>query len=433
MSVRIAFRTTGCRVNQADTERVRAALSGLPVVFVPPGRAADVVVVNACTVTAPAERDGRQAVRQAVRTGAPVVVLAGCMATRLARDGAVASVPEGVRVVAGTFDRTALVELLSTEVVRLDAAGAGVANPGPAEGPAFVHRGRARPLVKVQDGCDCRCSYCIVPHVRGASRSEPLDRVRETIAAVAAGGAAEAVLAGVDLASWGRDLPGAPCLADLLGAVTGLGTGLRFRLSSVEPHGLDARLVDAIASNPDVCPYFHVPAQSGSDRVLSAMGRPYGASALAKTLGYAVDRIPDAGLGLDLIVGFPGETADDFEATRALVASLPVVRLHVFPFSPRPGTAAAGLPDDVPLAVKEARAATLRAIAEAGRSARLDALAGREIEVVDVRTRAGGQIESVAADGTRVVRTDSSGPRSGRFRVRVTGREDALFVTAVLS
>ena len=420
--VRIAIKTTGCKVNQADGDRIREALADLPVRFVAPDGQADIVVVNACAVTAAAERDGRAAIHRAIREGR-TTLLAGCMAARIARTEGPSGLPDDLRRFPGTRDRAELVAYLRAEVERL--AGHAATR---ADGPPEVRRERARPFVKVQDGCDCDCSYCVVPLVRGPSRSEPTERVLDAVATAARAGAAEVVLTGIDLAAWGRDLAGTPDLAYLLRTVSALGTGLRFRLSSVEPHGLTDGLLDAMAGLDDVCPHLHLPLQSGSDPVLAAMGRPYRAKELADRVRHAATCLPGVAVGYDVIVGFPGETEDDFERTRALLEALPLTYLHVFPFSPRPGTVAAAMADDVPRAVKARRGRALRDLSAARRVERAVALVGADVEVVDIRCRA-GRVESLAGDYTRVSRVASTA-RPGRFRVRIATSDGPTAIAA---
>ncbi len=445
--IRIAFKTTGCKVNQADEESVRRALADLPVEWVSPDQPADVIVVNACAVTQAAERDGRSWVNRGTRAGSSVV-LAGCMATRVTRDGGDARLPGDVRVVPGTRDRDLLVQALRDEVARREAAGGSMASvpvdaaaggsmdpearvPGDARSSSPHTRtpSRARPLVKVQDGCDCRCAYCIVPLLRGPSRSVPVEAIQPAVLAAARASAAEVVLAGVDLAAWGRDLHGAS-LPDLVARLRALRTGLRFRLSSIEPHGLTDRLLEAMAAGTDVCPHLHVPLQSGCDRVLRAMHRPYATAMLADRVNAFARALPGLSIGMDVIVGFPGETDADFQETRAFLESLPVTYLHVFPYSVRPGTEAASLPGEPDPPVKAARSQVLRDFSAARRAAHAMALVGRDVEVVDVRARAGGHVESLSGDYTRVLRRDASGPRPGRFLLRVASARGADVVAS---
>ncbi len=416
--IRIAFKTTGCKVSQADAEAARRALSDLPVAFVGPGEAADLVVVNACAVTRGAERDGRVFVHRGARSGASVI-LAGCLATRVSRHGDDGRLPEGIRVVPGAGDRSTLVATLRAEVQQYASSHA-PEGKGRGDTAPDATRDRARPLVKVQDGCDCRCSYCIVPDLRGPSRSVPIDRIVPAVRAAADAGSAEVVLAGVDLAAWGRDLQDGGDLPGLLARLRALGTGLRFRLSSIEPPGLTDRLMDALVAGPDVAPHLHVPLQSGSDRILRAMRRPYTTREFAGRVTAFARALPGLAIGLDVIVGFPGETDAEFEESRAFIESLPVTYLHVFPFSARPGTDAAGLPDEPSHAVKTARSRVLRDLSASRRSTPATALAGRTVEVVDIRGRAGTVVESLAGDYTRVFRRDPAGPRAGRSRIRIT-------------
>lgn len=414
----MAFITTGCRTNQADAAAVRAALADLPVRFVAAGAPADVVVVNACTLTRDADRTARGAINRALRHGARTV-LTGCLATRLSGSDRPEAIAPECRVIPGTSDRRALVDTLRQLVAdgggRADDCDFAASADTPDHSPALE---RARPVIKVQDGCDHACAYCIVPSVRGPATSVPRDAVREAVLRAAAAGAAEVVLTGIDLASWGRDLDGRDPV-DLLDALLALGTGMRFRLSSIEPHGLDDRLLDRIGASPDICPQLHVPIQSGSDRILAAMHRRGGVRDLRQRLAAARDRIPDLALGLDVICGFPGETDDDFDQTVALIQAVDADTLHVFPYSPRPGTAAARKPDDVPFAVKSDRVARLRELARTARRRRLASWVGRDAEVVDVGRRPDGQVASISADGTPVRRDDPHGPRGGRHCVRI--------------
>jgi len=444
--VRVAFRTTGCKVNQFDSGAVADALADLPVTICGPDDDPDIVVVNACTVTMNADRDGRAAAYRASRTGA-MVVMAGCLATRLEDQGAADSLPADIMIVGGTSDRSRL-------VARLRAMIAGMPDSTDHEGNArrlldadndevtshADDRGddeddsspgaRSRPLIKIQDGCDCRCSYCIVPLVRGPSRSFGIDGITAQVLAAAEAGAAEAVLTGVDLAAWGRTDDGRyGHLADLLSHLTGLGTGMRFRLSSLEPHGLDDELLEALAGNPDMCPHLHIPMQSGSNTVLARMNRPYSSQRFAALVERAAAAIPGLTLGMDVIVGFPGESDSEFLDTRDMVTRLPVTYLHVFPYSPRPGTPAAVAPDQVPDAVRKERGKILRDIAAARRISHAASIAGREIEVVDIR-QSGRGVMALSADYTKVIVINRFDLATGRRMIRVTGTEGAM-VTGV--
>lgn len=440
--IRVAFRTTGCKVNQFDTTSIMTALAGLPIEFCHPDEGADVVVVNACTVTMKADRDGRAYAYRAARTGARVV-LAGCLATRLADSSE--SMPAGIEVSPGTADRSALVTRIASLVEEMilqrtsdeDRTCDGSERPErtsdaslllSAEDEDGVGLSRSRPLVKIQDGCDCRCSYCIVPLVRGPSRSVSIQDVTRQVEAASLAGAAEVVLTGVDLAAWGRTDDGRyGHLHDLLKHLTAMGTSMRFRLSSLEPYGLDDDLVDAIASNRDICPHLHIPMQSGADTVLSRMNRPYSSARFRDLVSRAAGAIPGLVLGMDVIVGFPGETDEEFDQTRAMIRDLPTTYLHVFPYSPRPGTPAAVAPNQVAVDVKRERGSILREFGQQRRKMHVASLEGSSVEVVDIRPVSDG-VEALAADYSRVLIPNALAMRDGRRMIRVVGSNETTAI-----
>jgi threonylcarbamoyladenosine tRNA methylthiotransferase MtaB len=381
----VALLSLGCRVGRADAGSIAA---GLPPGFreAAPGESPAWVVVSTCSVTADAAASSRQAVRRAAREhpGARIVV-AGCHAPGEEADLAV--IP-GVAAVVGPGDHAALPALLerlrageAPPVALLAArrsAPAWVASPRPGDGPA-------RPVLKIQDGCDGACAYCAVPLFRGSSRSLPL---RDCLDRIAAHGALrpEVVLSGVHLGGWGRDLSPRHSLADLIRAAAAEGSVHRLRLSSIEPLELPVELLSEEAGAL-LCEHFHLPMQSGSDRVLASMGRPYRAGDYARIVEALARARPGAAIGADVMSGFPGETEEDHRATLALLASLPIASLHVFPFSPRPGTPAARMGGRPRADVVARRAAELRALSARRRTAFQAGLLGRELEVVVERVR----------------------------------------------
>jgi len=282
--------------------------------------------------------------------------------------------------------------------------------------------------MKIQDGCNHRCSYCIVPLVRGNCRSVSTDDVLDEARHIAATDAAEVVLTGIDVGSWGCDLSPRQELADLLQSLLDLGTGMRFRLASIEPHGITPALLSLFTGCEDICGHLHVPLQSGSNRILTAMRRPYLREDLMARLQPAVANRMPLGLGMDVIVGFPGETDADFADTLSLVESLPVTYLHVFPFSPRPGTPAATLGPEVPYAVKMARCAVLRKFSDTRKQAHVESLIGSEVDVVDVRQVRGtvDVVESMGSDYTVIHRRSPGGLQPGRFRVSISGSRGTI-------
>jgi threonylcarbamoyladenosine tRNA methylthiotransferase MtaB len=412
--LKVALITTGCRTNQADSSAIRAALKEMPVQFVAQGTQADVVVVNACTLTADADRTAKKAINLAARQGAKPI-LAGCLATRLVNSNE--ATLDDVLIVPGTADRNQLISLLKK--LALGQQPQDVEKTKPLEL-------RTRPNIKVQDGCNHSCAYCIVPSVRGPAKSVAVDQVKAAVLEAAGLGAAEVVLTGIDLASWGQDL-GGKTVFDLLDALLALNTGMRFRISSIEPHGLDEGLFQRLAGHKDMCPFLHVPVQSGSQRILDLMNRDGNVKKLAQMLRLAKQQIPGLSLGLDLICGFPGESEDDFEQTVAFVNAVQADNLHVFPFSKRPGTLAASMPDDVPNAIKAQRVAKLRTMAKHAREKAAASMIGTHVEVVDIKGR---NQTSISKNGFEVVRP---GPRrQGRFNVFIEGVDGSTLVAQEL-
>jgi threonylcarbamoyladenosine tRNA methylthiotransferase MtaB len=390
---KVALVALGCRVSRADLDALAAALpDGFGVARA--GERADYVVVNTCTVTADADRVARQTLRRAAREhpGARIVA-AGCYAAL--SPGVLEALP-GVEAVIGARDGAAVVDVLA----RLEAGERGRAaveravRAAPAWAPAPVELAHhTRPFLKLQDGCDASCSYCVVPLARGPSRSLPW---ADALARLAALGARhpEVVVTGVHLGAYGRELRPARSLADLLRAAVAGGLAARVRLSSIEPRELPLELLRDPAVAPALCEHFHLPLQSGSASVLAAMRRPYAPDAFRRAVDALVAAVPGACVGTDVLVGFPGETDADHAATVTLVEALPLAYLHVFPFSPRPGTPAAAMPGAVPRAVQQERARELRAISDRRWRAFLAGLAGRTLEVVVER------IEDGVARGT---------------------------------
>lgn len=407
----VALVAHGCKVSRADADALWHDL-GPGVRLVRPGEVAEVVVVNGCAVTADAEAAARQAIRRAGREhpGAPIVA-AGCCAEIAP---AVLGALPGVVAVVGARSQGAV-----AGVVRglLD----GDEARAPASPGAAAPARHTRPLLKVQDGCDERCTYCVVPSARGASRSLPPGEALGRLARLGERHA-EVILTGVHLGAYGRDLaPGCSLEALVREAARG-GLAGRLRLSSVEPHELPLPLLREAEVMARLCAHFHLPVQSGSERILRAMGRPGGVDRLRRAVEAVWEAAPGACLGTDLLSGFPGETDADHAATVALVESLPLAYLHVFPFSPRPGTPAATLAGPVPAAVARARARELRAVSDRKWGAFLAAQSGRVLEVV-VERIAGGLARGTAGNYA-TVRFAHAGARRGEVaRVRVTGSD----------
>ena len=340
--------TFGCRCNQADSAALREGLCRHSMCEAGNHLDADLVIINSCTVTHRSDQQVRQAVRRVHREnpGARVVVT-GCYAER--DPETLAAIP-GVTLVVGNADRERLPEILGN----LDFQTQGKIIHGALQvdrdylvAPMTRTGGKTRPLVKLQDGCDARCSYCIVPHVRGPGRSARTEDILAEIKSLVEAGFQEIVLTGVHLGTYGRKIRGRLRLAGLLREIIGIPGLGRIRLSSIEPMNFEREIIDIAAGSPVFARHFHIPMQSGSDRILRKMRRPHTAARFRDLLDFIQGKMPDVGLGTDVLVGFPGETEDDFAETCDLIRNSPLTYLHVFPFSPREGTEAYSLPDRV--------------------------------------------------------------------------------------
>lgn len=358
----------GCKVNQYETELVREGLLAAGYREAAPGEPADLCVVNTCTVTAESDAKSRKTIRQfARRHPRAEIVVMGCYAARAADE--LADLPGVAEVFA---DKSRLGAWLESRGAR----------PAPRGISRFGRRHRA--YVKVQDGCRMRCAYCIVPHVRGAPRSRPAEEVRDEVARLVATGHREIVLVGIHLGHYGVDLPGgSPDLAALVRRLAQLDGEFRLRLSSIEAAEVTDSLLAALAEcNNRICPHLHLPLQSGSDAVLRAMGRPGGVAEFLELCRRVRERLDQPALTGDVIVGFPGEAEEDFEATCRAVEAAGFSKLHVFRFSPRPGTAAATMPRHTPERVVHQRARRLERIGRALRQRFLEGLVGGTLEVL---------------------------------------------------
>lgn len=408
---RYAIKTLGCKVNQCESEGIARALAEAGWIEAGPDAPADLVVVNTCTVTGRAAMQSRGAVRQATRAHPRArVVVTGCYAQTEA--DALAAIP-GVAAVIGHADKHRIPDLADDF---LAAAEDETAAPRRlvrdltdyrifAPAPALAAGERTRPFLKIQDGCDAFCTYCIVPHARGRSRSMAPEAVLARIAALADAGARETVLTGIHLGRWGLDLDPPVPLAELLRRIADQDRMERVRLSSVESHELTDELLDAVAGSDRFCPHLHIPLQSGDDGVLRRMGRPYTAADFAERVRAAAERLPDAALGADVLVGFPGEDDAAHAATFDLLAGLPVTYLHVFPFSPRAGTQAADFADPVSPEVAKERCRRLREMGTAKREAFYRRFVGKTVRVLveERRDRETGRRKGVSGNYLNVL------------------------------
>jgi threonylcarbamoyladenosine tRNA methylthiotransferase MtaB len=429
----VSFATLGCRLNQVDTQEIQAALEARGFRTVPLEAPADVVLVNTCTVTSRADFSDRQMIHRAVR-GSPGarIVVTGCWAQT--DPDAVARV-RGVALVVGNADKRRLPELLEELLARPEGL-----DPTPrrcvsdigtehalAAAPLARINGRSRAFVKIQDGCQHRCAFCIVPFARGASRSREPKAVLDQVRLLVETGYPEVVLTGVDMGHYGHDLYPRASLAALLREMIEV-PGLRWvRLSSVLPAYFTPELIDLITGSPVIAPHLHIPLQSGSDRVLRRMRRPYTAGMYGRLVERLASAIPALGLGTDVIVGFPGETDADVAQTRALVEALPFTYLHVFAYSDRRGTEAARLCAHVGARVVAARSRELRGLGQAKSLAFRRGLVGttQEVLVLETRDRESGHLVGLSGNYVEVVFDGPAGLMRRLVKVRVTGVDGA--------
>ena len=385
---RLYVHTLGCKVNQYEGEGIADRAGGAGVVPASGPSDADVIVLNTCAVTRTADLEAGQLARRYRRANADaVIVITGCYAQ--VRPDEAARLPVdyvighgGKEALAGEIADLAAHGRRDIAEVRVDPVYRDRRLPvlSPSAGPAPF---RTRRLVKVQDGCDVFCAFCIVPHARGLPRSATLPGILAEVAGHAAGGVREIVLTGPHIGSWGRDLAPAQRLSDLLSFVRREGCISRVRLSSMEPSEFDEGVVEEITRHPDVfCDHMHIPLQSGSDAVLRRMRRPYDSSEFLILVERFAKALPTVGIGTDVIAGFPGETESQFEETLQLLEASPVSYFHVFPFSPRPGTPAAKYPDPVSPEIIRERAARLRALGQRKTRAFYHGFEGETLEIL---------------------------------------------------
>ena len=382
---KFSINTLGCKVNQFESDTIARELSRSNLLQVDKCERADLCIINTCTVTGKAAMQSRQAVRQAIRANPKAeIVVTGCYAQTAPEE--LLEIP-GVSTVINQAEKTNIPDLLIKDGCQNCANDAqkGMEDRSLDRANSDIGR-RSRPFMKIQDGCNAFCTYCIVPYARGPSRSVALDKVLEGIRLLSSAGYHEVVLTGIHIGSYGLDLTPPGDLLALLKKIRKLELIDRVRLSSVEPRELSPQLIDFVArssSGPGrICPHFHIPLQSGSNRILNKMKRPYNRRYFRELLLAISEQIDDAAIGVDVLVGFPGETESDFERTCELIAESPVSYLHVFPFSARKGTAAYGFPNQVPRQAIRDRAQKMRQLGNQKKAEYYKKFVGKTVELI---------------------------------------------------
>jgi len=414
---RAAVTTLGCKVNQYESFALMGALQEKGCLLVSFQEKADIYVINTCTVTARSDYQSRQLIRRAYRRNpAAVIVATGCYAQ--AAPSEIAAMPEVTLIVGndGKMTIPAYVEGICEErrmqVSRLDHSREFTFFP------VDDFPGHTRAFLKIQDGCNAWCSYCIVPRVRGRSRSLSQEQVLKEVRRLSQKGYREIVLTGIHLGAYGGDLIPATCLLDLLKAIEEEASGVRIRLSSLEPGEVTDDLISFAAGSRCLCPHFHIPLQSGDDKILAAMGRTYTAEMFRNIVNGIHESMPHAAVGIDVLTGFPGEDEESAQCTFGLIESLPISHLHVFPYSKRAGTPAASMASQVGDKTKKARAERLR-------------LLGGQKKSAFARLQVGG-------DMTVLIEDNDGGKRemkglTGNYLTVFLGRHDSLLINRFVS
>ncbi len=424
MKIRVAITTLGCKVNQVESAALDNAFAAAGCALVDFREQADIYVVNSCAVTARAGQQSRQVLRNALRRNPEArVLITGCYA-QIAADTLRAIDPRVLLI--GNSHKEELV------AVALGRAPAPALVPMAEKQGVFAlpvqhFPGHSRAFLRIQDGCSNFCSYCIVPYTRGRSRSLPLQQVMQQAGLFAEAGYREIVVTGINVGRYGLDLTENETIVTVLARLCTAFPEIRFRLSSIEPPEIDAALLDMAAAHPNCMPHFHIPLQSGDDRVLAAMRRRYRSADFAGRVQALRARLPLAAVGCDVLTGFPGETEAQAANTRALLQECAVSFLHVFPYSRRPGTPAAGMPDQVPAGSKSERAGLLRKLDADLRRHFYAANLGRVLRILVERRRADGMLEGFSENyipvrlagpealvgkiaAVRLLRVDAGGP-----------------------
>src|SRR5467141_2534612 len=461
----------GCRATQADGAAIERQLLNRGCTSASTPAAADIIVVNTCTVTASADAQARDAIRKLHAANPAVrVIVTGCYAQRAPEE--LAALP-GVAWVVGNSNKPQLprlVDALSTvpspesptsffpaAALRVDSTApfhsfVGAQHAAPHLGkiltgnifdrteflsaPVLGGEGNhTRPTLKIQDGCNSRCSYCVIPFVRGKSRSLPPEAVIREIQHLSQTGYREIVLSGINLGSYGRDLSPRVEFEDLLRRILGETLVERLRISSIEPLDVTQDLVNLFASTDRLAQHFHMPLQSGSDHILAAMHRWYRAEHYARRVELIRERLPHAAIGADVISGFPGESDQDHAATLAFIERLPFTYLHVFAFSKRPGTKAATLSSEVPGATIKRRARELRALCESKAAAFRQSQLGRILRVLTLRPGDDLDSSTTPALSSNYLRFRIVGTFSANLwlDIQVTGEEETFLTGPVFS
>ena len=430
---KIAFYTLGCKVNQADTASMEGIFRQAGYEVVPFGEQADVYLVNTCVVTNTGQRKSRQIINRAVRHNPlSLVVVTGCYPQTAPEEVRAIA---GVDVIIGNQERARIVELVNaafehkqTEI--LDNVQQMTVDTKFEELGVGTETDKTRAFLKIQEGCNQYCTYCIIPFARGPLRSRSLPRIREEVAKLVAAGYKEVVLIGIHLGCYGKELLKEGqhvTLYDAVKAALSVEGVQRVRLGSLESVEVEPRLLQLMAKEPRLLRHLHLPLQSGCDKILRAMHRPYDTKRFMELVAEIRAQVPDVAITTDVIVGFPGETEEDFAETLNFAKSCGFAKMHIFPYSKRKGTPAAEMPEQVDEAVKGERAARLAQVDEELHQQTLAAMVGKEEEVLFEQPVDAAHMEGLCGPYLRVVVAGTQELANTIAKVKITGvQEDFL-------
>jgi len=424
---RIAFHTLGCKVNQYETEAMRQQFEAAGYVVVPFKQTADIYMINSCTVTERADQECRRLIRRALRQNSDALVyLTGCYAQLRSEEIAKIS---SIRGVIGNAERAKIVDYIRSETIQ-----AGNSPSRPIIAVSDINRqksyepyrldrfsGQTRAFLKIQDGCDLSCSFCAITQARGPNRSRPMADLIQEAERLSKNGYKEIILTGVRIESYGKDIKKVYTLSNVLQNLSQLKDLERIRLSSVSPLALTDELINLIAGQPKICNHIHLSLQSGDDKILREMRRPYQRQDVVDRIRRVAEAIPSVGIGSDMMVGFPGETAKNFDQSYGLIERLPIVYLHVFPYSPRPNTAAADMPNQIPEETKAKQSRILRELGKQKKEQFYKQFLGRTLSViVENRYDKSGRLTGLSDNYIRVSFPGSENRMNQLIYVRLT-------------
>ncbi|MBN2134719.1 MAG: tRNA (N(6)-L-threonylcarbamoyladenosine(37)-C(2))-methylthiotransferase MtaB [Acidobacteria bacterium] len=412
---RFSVLTLGCKVNQSESAGISDQLQNKGFLYTEEVESADLIIINTCTVTRKADYKARQLIRKTrTQNKTAKIIITGCYAERDADE--LINLPEVNNVYKNDI-KPQFFDAIHRDYPEID----GTRQTGNDTLEKFF--GRTRPFIKIQDGCNQFCAYCIVPYVRGASRSRDVDSIVHELELIESLDYKEIILTGIHIGKWGNDLEGNPSLLSLL-KILSASTNLRIRLSSLEPQEINEELIDFVMQSNSLMPHFHIPLQSGSDRILGLMGRPYKQEYFYNIINLIRKNDPSFSIGTDVIVGFPSENTEDFNETKHLLESLEFSYMHIFPYSKRPGTRSAEMKPEVDSSTITGRAKELRDLAASQKAEFLKKQVGTVRQALTLRAQKNG-IQAITDNYIQVI-INSSTPLNTLVNVRITSYKNGI-------